>query len=154
MTISNEATRGMATCECHHWVSTNVPGLITRWVIQCSLCGAYNIEEMNAAHRAALEAAAPIIRAECLEEAADELRKWWEERMDHDPAVELTDTEHGTQNGTTDGIGAAEKLLRARAADERTPPVSARDLLGIAPDFTGGLTVDEYMDEQRERGRQ
>ncbi len=30
--------------------------------------------------------------------------------------------------------------------------VSARDLLGIAPDFTGGLSVDEYMDEQRGRG--
>ena len=36
-------------CEPHHWVSTNVPGLITRWVIQCSLCGAYNVKEMNAA---------------------------------------------------------------------------------------------------------
>jgi hypothetical protein len=29
---------------------------------------------------------------------------------------------------------------------------TARDLLGIAPDFTGGLSVDEYMDEQRGRG--
>ena len=28
---------------------------------------------------------------------------------------------------------------------------SAMDLLGIAPDFTGGLSVDEYMDEQRDR---
>jgi len=30
--------------------------------------------------------------------------------------------------------------------------VTARDLLGICPDFTGGLAVDEYMDEQRGRG--
>lgn len=30
--------------------------------------------------------------------------------------------------------------------------VTARDMLGAAPDFTGGLSVDEYMDEQRGRG--
>jgi hypothetical protein len=36
-------------CESHHWVSTNVPGLITRWVIQCSICEAYNVGEMNRA---------------------------------------------------------------------------------------------------------
>jgi|GEM_PF-4805526 len=30
--------------------------------------------------------------------------------------------------------------------------IGALDLLGIAPDFTGGLSVDEYMDEQRGRG--
>lgn len=30
--------------------------------------------------------------------------------------------------------------------------LTAKDLLGIAPDFTGGLSVDEYMDEQRGRG--
>jgi len=29
--------------------------------------------------------------------------------------------------------------------------VSVSDLLGIAPDWTGGLTVDEYMNEQRGR---
>ena len=29
---------------------------------------------------------------------------------------------------------------------------TARDLLGVCPDFTGGLSVDEYMDEQRGRG--
>jgi hypothetical protein len=48
-----------AACEPHphHWVSINVPGLTARWVIQCSLCGAYNVDEMNAA----LEAAALII---------------------------------------------------------------------------------------------
>lgn len=37
-------------------------------------------------------------------------------------------------------------------AGQVEPAVSAWDLLGIAPDFTGGLTVDEYMDEQRSRG--
>lgn len=30
--------------------------------------------------------------------------------------------------------------------------VTAEDLLGVAPDFTAGLSVDEYMDEQRGRG--
>lgn len=30
--------------------------------------------------------------------------------------------------------------------------VTAWDLLGIAPDFTDELSVDEYMDEQRGRG--
>lgn len=44
---------GRIECESHHWVSTNVPGLLTRWIIQCSLCGAYNVEEMNAALSAA-----------------------------------------------------------------------------------------------------
>jgi len=33
----------------------------------------------------------------------------------------------------------------------RKTPVRA--LLGAAPDFTGGLSVDEYMDEQRGRGQ-
>lgn len=32
--------------------------------------------------------------------------------------------------------------------------VTALDLLGAAPDFTGGLSVDEYMDEQRGRGQE
>lgn len=32
------------------------------------------------------------------------------------------------------------------------PEVTVADLLGIAPDFTGGLSVDEYMGEQRGRG--
>ena len=36
--------------------------------------------------------------------------------------------------------------------DDCADPVKALDLLGIAPDFTGGLTVEEYMDEQRSRG--
>jgi hypothetical protein len=40
-----------------------------------------------------------------------------------------------------------------RGSDYRQPePVSAWDLLGAAPDLTGGLSVDEYMDEQRSRG--
>lgn len=37
-------------CESHHRVSTNVPGLHVRWIIQCSICEAYNVEEMNAGH--------------------------------------------------------------------------------------------------------
>ena len=36
--------------------------------------------------------------------------------------------------------------------DDCADAVTARDLLGAAPDFTGGLSVDEYMDEQRGRG--
>jgi hypothetical protein len=32
--------------------------------------------------------------------------------------------------------------------------VSIRDMVVIAPDFTGGLSVDEYMDEQRGRGQE
>ena len=34
----------------------------------------------------------------------------------------------------------------------RDKPVTVWDLLGAAPDWTGGLSVDEYMDEQRGRG--
>lgn len=33
-------------------------------------------------------------------------------------------------------------------------PLTAADLLGAALDFTGGLSVDEYMDEQRGRGQE
>lgn len=108
MTISNEAVEAAAK-------------------IVYRTSGRYRVMPYQQAHptcrdeaREILEAAAPIIRAECLGEAADELRKWWEERMAYDPAAELTDTEYGTQNGTTDGIGAAEKLIRARAAAERS----------------------------------
>jgi len=32
--------------------------------------------------------------------------------------------------------------------------VSIRDMVGIWPDMTGGLSVDEYMDEQRGRGQE
>lgn len=32
------------------------------------------------------------------------------------------------------------------------PNVSAWDLLGIAPDFTGDMGTAEWMDEQRSRG--
>jgi hypothetical protein len=31
------------------------------------------------------------------------------------------------------------------------PAVTAWDLLGIAPDFTGGLSVDDWMDQERGR---
>ena len=62
---------GQVACEPHHWVSTNVPGLLARWVIQCSLCGAYNVEEMNAALSAAGFGPVQEARAEALEEAAD-----------------------------------------------------------------------------------
>jgi len=33
-----------------------------------------------------------------------------------------------------------------------TQEVPVRYMLGIWPDMTGGLSVDEYMDEQRGRG--
>lgn len=37
-------------------------------------------------------------------------------------------------------------------AGQVEPAVTAWDLLGIAPDFTGGLSVDEWMEQERSRG--
>ena len=64
---------GKVECESHHWVSTNVPGLVARWVIQCSLCGAYNVDEMNATLTAAGFGLVQAAHAEALLGAADAL---------------------------------------------------------------------------------
>jgi len=34
---------------------------------------------------------------------------------------------------------------------ERAPKVSAWDILGIAPDWTGGMSSDEFVSAQRDR---
>lgn len=49
----------------HHWISSHEPNAPI-WIIQCSLCGRHNFEEMLAAHDAEVEAAA---RAQALGEA-------------------------------------------------------------------------------------
>lgn len=95
--------------------------------------------------RAALEAAAGIIRAECLEEAAKELAQLPYVKPGHPDRAEY-------ERVLAVRRGNADAWLRARAVAERNPPMSARDLLGIASDFTGGLSVDEYMDRERGRG--
>lgn len=51
-----------------------------------------------------------------------------------------------------DRITASLEGLLANERGGDAQPVTARDLVGIAPDFTGGLSVDDYMDEQRSRG--
>lgn len=75
-------------------------------------------------------------------------------------------SEYFDQVGTITGIhedasfpldvaGIDGKALLLFGADElilaENGVVTARDLLGIAPDFTGGKTTDEYMNEQRGR---
>lgn len=52
--------------------------------------------------------------------------------------------------GTDPLMGILGEIVQER---RKAMDVTARDLLGIAPDFTGGLSVDEYMDEQRGRGQ-
>lgn len=47
-------------------------------------------------------------------------------------------------------IATADCCPHADLGDDDTMP-SAWDLLGIDPGWTGGLSVDEYMREQRER---
>jgi hypothetical protein len=39
-----------------------------------------------------------------------------------------------------------------RLKPQKTPMPSADDLLGIDPNWTGGLSTDEYMQQQRSRG--
>lgn len=51
------------------------------------------------------------------------------------------------------GVGAIatwDCCPHADLGNDDTMP-NAWELLGIAPDWTGGLSVDEYMREQRER---
>lgn len=50
---------------------------------------------------------------------------------------------------------ASDKLMEimSEIVQERVE-TTARDLLGICPGFTGGLSVDEYMNEQRGRGQE
>jgi len=50
-------------------------------------------------------------------------------------------------------VATAEEM-KAYSAAAYSRIVTARDLLGADPDFTGGLSVDEYMDEQRGRGQE
>ena len=69
-------------------------------------------EAVDEAIRAALEAAAPIIRAECLEEAAKELSQLAYVRPDHPDRAEYQRM-IGIRRGNTDD------WLRARALAER-----------------------------------
>lgn len=62
----------------------------------------------------------------------------------------------GMREVGADMVVMTREVLPQDASDWRVAgeAVTARDLLGIAPDFTGGLSVDEYMDEQRGRGNE